>query len=201
MAGFWFQMRFLPSNCSKTIFPPSLKIKGIRKNWGVQGRKDISFKIKGLKTTSRIYSFSSFFGGFVPFGGSLLPPHHLPSACECISQRSFQRNCARIIVVHIPSSALLPGLHFLLSHLRSFSPYMYSLLLFPSATSYPSAVSLSSLPALIPFSPDECRKSPQGSKGLPASHYKGQEKEELNNDKEDEEDNEGRIDSSYRNLC
>jgi hypothetical protein len=26
---------------------------------------------------------------------------------------------------------------------------------------------------------------------LPASHYKGQEKEELNNDKEDEEDNEG----------
>jgi hypothetical protein len=33
--------------------------------------------------------------------------------------------------------------------------------------------------------------SPQGSKGLPASHFKGQEKEELNNDKEDEEDNEG----------
>jgi hypothetical protein len=40
-------------------------------------------------------------------------------------------------------------------------------------------------------SPRECGKSPQGSKGLPASHYKGQEKEELNNDKEDEEDNEG----------
>jgi hypothetical protein len=77
-------MRFLPSNCSKTIFPPSLKIKGIRKNWGVQGRKDISFKIKGLKTTSRIYSFSSFFGGFVPFGGLSPPLHrsHRPHRCR-----------------------------------------------------------------------------------------------------------------------
>jgi hypothetical protein len=40
-------------------------------------------------------------------------------------------------------------------------------------------------------SPDECRKSPQGSKGLPASHYKGQEKEELNNAGDAEDDNEG----------